>query len=256
MLITLLLHGAGFRASEPFHLYIMDVFPDPRTNTRATVLIHHPSQGSAPSDWRDEHGKPRKGNRAAYLAEKWGLVPRDQLLGSRHAGWKGGTHDAAYYKQAHWFVPEYGELFLRLWHRYLEDVVRVDRDHPYAFVNLSCKTTGQMYCLAQYNKAHAAACERIGLQVARALGTTPHGHRHAYARRLRKAGIEPEHRRRFMHHVAIESQDPYMTFSIPEAQAEISQAARRLQASIGQHLVTWDNAPEYDVYTSELKRHE
>lgn len=29
MLITLLLHGAGFRESEPFHLYIQDVFPAP-----------------------------------------------------------------------------------------------------------------------------------------------------------------------------------------------------------------------------------
>ncbi|MFX7883072.1 site-specific integrase, partial [Acinetobacter baumannii] len=27
MLITLLLHGAGFRESEPFQLYISDVFP-------------------------------------------------------------------------------------------------------------------------------------------------------------------------------------------------------------------------------------
>jgi integrase len=232
----------------------VDVFPDPHATTRATVLIHHPSQGSAPSDWRDEYGKPRKANRAAYLAEKWGLVPRDQLLGSRHAGWKGGTHDAAYYKQAHWFVPEYGELFLRLWHRYLEDVVRVDRDHPYAFVNLSGGTTGQMYRLAQYNKAHAAACERIGLQVAKALGTTPHGHRHAYARRLRKAGIEPEHRRRFMHHSAIESQDPYMTFSMPEAQAAMSEAARLLEASVGPLLMTRDYGIEHDLDATELEK--
>lgn len=64
MLITLLLHGAGFRESEPFHLYISDVFPDPSNPSQAKVLIHHPSHGGAPADWRDEKGKPRKGNRA------------------------------------------------------------------------------------------------------------------------------------------------------------------------------------------------
>lgn len=54
MLITLLLHGAGFRESEPFHLYISDVFPDPANPSQAKVLIHHPSYGAAPADWRDK----------------------------------------------------------------------------------------------------------------------------------------------------------------------------------------------------------
>jgi hypothetical protein len=232
MLITLLLHGAGFRASEPFHLYIEDAFRDPRNSQRAIVLIHHPSQGAAPAEWRDAHGKVRRGNRAAYLTEKWGLVPRDQLLDSRHAGWKGGTHDAAYYKRAHWFVPEYGEHFWDLWRRYLEEVVRVQRRHPYAFVNLSREPKGGMYCLRQYNKAHAAACKRIGLEVSKSLGTTPHGHRHAYARRLRDAGIAPEHRRRFMHHTAIESQETYTTYTTNETRAAMTEAAQRLQSAL------------------------
>ena len=55
-----------------------------------------------------------------------------------------------------------------------------------------------MYCLSQYNKAHAAACERIGLTVGKALGTTPHGHRHAYGRRLKNADIDKALIRRFM----------------------------------------------------------
>lgn len=59
MLITLLLHGAGFRESEPFHLYISDVFPDPANPRQAKVLIHHPSYGEAPADWYDERGRLR-----------------------------------------------------------------------------------------------------------------------------------------------------------------------------------------------------
>lgn len=229
MLITLLLHGAGFRESEPFHLYITDVFPDPANPRQAKVLIHHPSHGAAPADWLDERGKPRKGNRAEYLAQQFGLVPRTDLLDRRHAGWKGGTHDAAYYKQAYWFVPEYGEWFLQLWFRYLEQVACIERNHPFAFINLSRVPVGAMYTLNQYNKAHAAACERIGLSVGKALGTTPHGHRHAYGRRLRNADIDKALIRRFMHHASLDSQEVYTQVSTREALAELEVASQRLR---------------------------
>lgn len=236
MLITLLLHGAGFRESEPLHLYIGDVCPDPANPKQALVRIHHPSQGSAPPEWRDTQGNPRKGNRVAYLAERFGLVPRTQMQGSRAAGWKGGMHDGAYYKQAHWFLPHYGEWFLQLWHRYLEEVARFDRDHPFAFINLGREPRGSMYCLGQYNKAHAAACERIGLQVGKALGTTPHGHRHAYGRRLKHAGIDKALIRRFMHHASLESQEVYTQANSREMRAELAAATTRLQAATGQSV--------------------
>ncbi|UNK00592.1 hypothetical protein MMB19_00580 [Ralstonia insidiosa] len=48
MLITLLLNGAGFRVSEPFHLYLWDVMEDPAKAGQALVLIHHPAWGNAP----------------------------------------------------------------------------------------------------------------------------------------------------------------------------------------------------------------
>ncbi|MGX0940411.1 integrase [Cupriavidus metallidurans] len=229
MLITLLLHGAGFRESEPFHLYISDVFPDPTNPRQAKVLIHHPSHGAAPSDWRDERGRPRKGNREEYLAQQFGLVPRTDLMDRRHAGWKGGTHDAAYYKQAYWFLPEYGEWFLHLWHRYLEQVARMERAHPFAFINLHREPVGAMYTLTQYNKAHAAACERMGLKVSKTLGTTPHGHRHAYGRRLRNAGVDKPLIRRFMHHASMESQEVYTQANTREAMAALKAAAQRLR---------------------------
>lgn len=246
MLITLLLHGAGFRESEPFHLYVGDVFPAPADNRRAMVLIHHPAHGAAPSDWRDALGIPKKGTRAAYLAEKFGLVPRTELMDSRGAGWKGGMHDAPYYKQAYWFQPEYGELFLQLWAQYLEEVARIDRRHPFAFINLRRAPIGEMYCLAQYNKAHAAACERIGLPVAKALGTTPHGHRHAYGRRLMNAGVNKEDIRRFMHHASLESTDIYTRATSKEVLAALEAGAQRLQASLGgqtgQPILAWSDS--------------
>lgn len=233
MLITLLLHGAGFRESEPFHLYVGDVFPDPANERQAKVLIHHPTHGTAPTDWRDVHGKPRKGNRAAYLAEQFSLVPRTELLDSKAAGWKGGTHDGPYYKQAYWFEPEYGELFLQLWRCYLEEVVRVDRHHPFAFVNLLRAPIGGMYCLAQYNKAHAAACKRIGLMVAKALGTTSHGHRHAYGRKLKNAGVGKEFIRRFMHHASPESQEVYTQATSREVRLALEAGAQQLRSALG-----------------------
>ncbi|MCY1213738.1 hypothetical protein D9M68_365930 [compost metagenome] len=229
MLITLLQHGAGFRESEPFHLYISDVFPDPANPRQAQALIHHPSHGAAPADWRDERGRPRKGKRAEYLAHQFGLVPRTELMDRRQAGWKGGTHDAAFYKQAYWFMPEYGEWFQQLWHRYLEQVACFERDHPFAFINLNREPVGAMYTLAQYNKAHAAACERIGLTVSKALGTTPHGHRHAYGRRLRNAGVDKPFIRRFMHHASLGSQEVYTQANTRETVAELEAAAQRLR---------------------------
>ncbi|KHK55794.1 integrase [Ralstonia sp. A12] len=231
MLLTLLLHGAGFRESEPFHLYISDVFPDPTNPGQAMVLIHHPSHGAAPADWRDERGRPRKGNRAEYLAHQFGLPPRTKQMERQHAGWKGGTHDGPYYKRAYWFLPKYGEWFQHLWHRYLEQVARYERAHPFAFINLHREPVGAMYTLAQYNKAHAAACERIGLTVSKELGTTPHGHRHAYGRRLRKAGLDKALIRRFMHHASLESQEVYTQANTREALVALKAATQRLQES-------------------------
>ncbi|MDR5777140.1 MULTISPECIES: gamma-mobile-trio recombinase GmtY [unclassified Caballeronia] len=229
ILITLLLHGAGFRESEPFHVYVQDVFSDSQNPRQAKVLIHHPRYGAAPADWCDELGRTRKSNRADYLGQRFGLVPRTDLLDRRHAGWKGGMHDAPFYKQAYWFVPHYGEWFLELWHCYLKQVARFDRDHPFAFINLKREPYGAMYTLTQYNKAHAAACKRIGLEVGKTLGTTPHGHRHAYGQRLKRAGVEKSLIRRFMHHSCIESQEIYTRAGLREIRDALDAAVKRLQ---------------------------
>jgi hypothetical protein len=228
VLITLLLHGAGFRESEPFHLYIEDVVEDPRHPGRALVRIHHPSEGFAPEGWKDALGRPRGDNRAAYLAERYGLVPRNQMLGTRHAGWKGGLHDGKYYKQAYWFRPDYGQLFWLVWKKYLRQVAGVPRAHPFAFINLQREPVGDMYAINHYLRAHAAACRRIGLKGEKALGTTPHGHRHSYGRRLARSGVAKFHIRRFMHHASEESQEVYTQATLDEMQQVLEGAQLRL----------------------------
>ena len=85
-----------------------------------------------------------------------------------------------------------------------------------------------MYCLPQYLKAHVRACERIGLTVAKAFGTTPHGHRHAYGRRLKNAGVDESIIRRCMHHSSPESQQVYTQANTREVREALESASKRL----------------------------
>ena len=109
--------------------------------------------------------------------------------------------------------------------------MRGNMHHPFAFVNLVREPIGAMCTLNQYNRAHAAACERIGLTVSKALGTTPHGHRHAYGRRLMNAGIDKSLIRRCMHHASLESQEVYTQANSREALAALEAAAQRLRGT-------------------------
>lgn len=231
ILITLLLHGAGFRVSEPFHLYVSDVMPDPENPKSALVFIHHPSEGAAPSDWYDEQDNTKKGNRANYLREKWGREPRDIIKGGEHAGWKGGALEHkynSYFYRAYWFEPEYGELFLMYWYKYLQQLALLERKHPYAFVNLERGDIGAPYKLGQYIKAHEKAVERIGATVSKSEGTTTHGHRHSYGRRLAKAGVSKSNIRRFMHHASEVSQETYTGPTLAESLTALKEAESRL----------------------------
>lgn len=232
--ITLLMDGAGFRVSEPFHLFVEDVVADPNSPGSALVRIHHPWAGEAPKSWKDPTGRGRQGTRTAYLMQNFGLLPRTEYNDRRHAGWKGGLLDARYYMQAHWLKPGYGALFMEHWIAYLKQLVRVERPHPFAFANLSREPHGDMYQYGTFVDAHAAACKRIGLTVRKDLGTTPHGHRHAYGRRLSKAQVDEKFIRIFMHHVSLDSQQVYTQASSAEVRHELQAANDRLKASIAQ----------------------
>jgi len=249
MLITLLMNGAGFRVSEPFHLYLWDVKEDPIKKGSALVLIHHPAWGDAPVDpnWLDTSGRRKKGTRSQYLAERFGLSSRDWQMSTSAAGWKGGMHEekfGGYYKQAYWFVPEFGEIFWNIWNLYVEQVMRIApsaRNHPFAFVNIARHPKGEFYKLGKFQDSHAAAVRRIGLVPAKHLGTTEHGHRHAYGLRLRKAEISEEMIRRCMHHSDIKSQAVYTKASFRECLEHLTLAADRLNGMVverRQNIVT------------------
>jgi hypothetical protein len=230
-LITLLAHGAGFRESECFHLYVHDVSEDPTDPTMPIVRIHHPSEGDAPGDWFDAPGTPIRGNRAAYLAGRYGLRPRNVQMGRFEAGWKDPLLDGRYFMQAHWFPSELGRIFFHLWKLHLRQLILFERKHPYAFVAQAGPTAGEPYTLDSYNQAHARAVRRIGLAVGKPFGTTPHGHRHAYGQRLRRAGVDPIFRKKALHHKSLRSQVVYTSPNLSEVNDLLVEATRKLDAS-------------------------
>lgn len=243
-LITILMHGAGFRVSECFHLWIGDVRPHPSDPSTAQVRIHHPSLGEAPEDWLDERGNPIKCNRAAYLAGKYALKPRTEVMGKNYAGWKDPSLDRNYFMEAYWFHPELGRLFLRLWMLYLRELVRIPRSHPYAFVVEERATAGDIYCINNYQQAHARAVRRIGLVPAKSLGTSPHGHRHAYGRRLMRSGVDPQVKQKALHHKSIGSQAVYTAPNAVDVSNALNEAAQTLDRLVleGRHV-----KPTFDI---------
>lgn len=208
ILITLLMHYGGLRMSEPFHLYVHDVVPDPMHVDRALVRIYHPSLGTAPPDWTDVRGKPTHCNRLAYLKGKYALRPRNEyaLTDQLFAGWKGNALDSkGHFMYVNWFPHWAGELFWKLWVFYMAQRAQLDCDHPFAFVTRE----GKPYAIDSFERQHRRAVERIGLIPAKALGTSPHGHRHAYGQALTDAEIDPIFRKKALHHKSLESQVVY-----------------------------------------------
>ncbi|MDC6168399.1 gamma-mobile-trio recombinase GmtY [Paucibacter sp. XJ19-41] len=230
--ITLLMNGAGFRVSEPFHMFVQDAGPDPTNPATALVAIHHPEEGFAPEKWRDP-STGRRGTRSAYLASQYGLKPRNRIRGPLHAGWKGGLYDEDNAKFAHWFQPWCGEVFLYHWNLYLEQLAHVKRGHhPYLWVNTLRGDIGEPYKLGTFIEAHEAACRRIGLAPLKEAGTTDHGHRHAYGQRARRAGLDSKTVQVMLHHASEESQLIYTGPGTAEIQAALSEAHQRLGESI------------------------
>ena len=104
-----------------------------------------------------------------------------------------------------WYPPWAGELFWKLWFLYMAQRAQLDCDHPFAFVTKE----GKPYAIDSFERQHRRAVERIGLQAAKALGTSPHGHRHAYGQALADAKIDPIYRKKALHHKSLESQVVY-----------------------------------------------
>ena len=79
-----------------------------------------------------------------------------------------------------------------------------------------------------FEKVHAAAMRRIGLEPAMPLGTTPHGHRHAYGQYLRQAKLDRKVIQVALHHKSVLSQDVYTQANAAEVAAALQAAEKGL----------------------------
>lgn len=196
--ITILMHYGGLRKSEVFQLYLSDVLVDENRN-EAIVRVFHPSYGASPD--------PEFNNRRAYLQGCYGLVPRTDypVTNRQHCGWKNPLlTDKRGFFQVIFAPPEKARDFLLAWGNYLK-YQRVDSPddffHPYAFTN----SKGHPETIKNFQRLHHAAVERIGLPVSKYLGTSEHGHRHAYGYRLEKYGLSQIEIQKAMHHKSPDS---------------------------------------------------
>lgn len=65
------------------------------------------------------------------------------------------------------------------------------------------------------------------------LGTTPHGHRHAYGQRLTNADIDPIARKKALHHGSLESQIVYTEPDRTKLNKLLNAATDRLDSGNG-----------------------
>ncbi|WP_095191428.1 gamma-mobile-trio recombinase GmtY [Pseudomonas sp. Irchel 3E19] len=226
-LIPIMMHGAGLRESQALHLWVQDVEIDPHDPLKALIRIYHPEEGKALGGWKSVSGKT---NRSAYLREVYALPPRNQLRGTRRVGWKTRYVDHRDgYIQLYWFPDDFGRLFLTLWNEHLYYIASVERQHPYAFISYEKRSLGKPYTLNAFNENYAAALARIGLNPAKVEGLSPHGHRHAYGRRLVRANVDSIVIKKALHHSSMESQGVYTTPSIMDVNEALTKATDLLK---------------------------
>lgn len=228
-IILLLMHGAGTRESDALHLWVDDVFEDPMNSESVIVRLYHPEDGKAPNKWI---GRKKQSTRAAYLAEKYHLIPRNRLTGTSRVGWKTRVvdHDDNYI-QLHWFPSYYGEIFAYLWRQYLLYLLPLERNHPYAFVSFSKESLGKPLTLNAFNQSYKSALARVNHVVSKSEGRSPHGHRHAYGRRMANAGIDPRFIKKALHHSSLLSQTVYTQPSVREVSLACERATKNLEGN-------------------------
>jgi len=127
----------------------------------------------------------------------------------------------------YWFPKWQGQLFWRLYRIYLE-AVRPQSRLPWLFLT----EQGQPLTADAFAEQHAAAMRRLGIMPAKRLGTTPHGHRHAYGQRLeiaKRAGLLDEKIVQLcLHHGSVLSQSVYTAPSSTEIRKLLEAANSRL----------------------------
>lgn len=234
-LITILMHGGGLRESEPFHLYVSDVFVDPKNPKGAQVRLYHPEHGKAPDDYIDPvAGKYIDGDREEYLRVKWKTEPRNLSAGRLHAGWKDLklTNGRDKYALVHWFPAYWGEVFLSFFKIYITQLRSRHCNHPFLFISHKDSVAGDPYTVDAFRQAHGKAVSRIGLTPGKLHGTTPHGHRHAYAQHLTDAGLPEQIIQAALHHKSPESQQVYKEPPADKVNRALREASEKMSGDI------------------------
>jgi len=217
--ITMLMNYGGLRKSEIFHIYTSDITLHPVNKNEALVRVYHPEIGSSPIEGYK--------NRREYLLANSKYKPRNNYLISErlYAGWKTPLLSSKKeYFEVLFNPPSKAAEFLLVWANYLK-YQRVEppknNPHPFAFTNSS----GAPETIKNFQRLHRNAIEKIGLICTKELGTTEHGHRHAYGFRLRDAGLSQVEIQKAMHHKSPLSCLVYIKPTLDEVREEL----RRLQ---------------------------
>ena len=213
--ITMLMNYCSLRKSEIFHIYTSDITLNPNKPKEALVRVYHPELGASPD--------PYFKNRREYLLAKTSYKPRNNYLFSErlYAGWKTPllTSKLGYFEVV-FNPPEKAKEFLLIWANYLK-YQRIEPSksspHPFAFAN----SLGEPETIKNFQRLHKNAVERIGLICKKDLGTTEHGHRHAYGFRARQAGLNQVEIQKAMHHKSPTSCLVYIKPTLEEVQDKL-----------------------------------
>lgn len=225
VLISYLMHFGGLRMCEPFHIFVEDIMLDPAMDGCALVKVHDPVIGKSP-----EMVDGKLVSRSEYLKIKYALIDRKSTPKNKnyHAGWKNPLIDDGdlncFYVR--WFPLSKGVEFYELWKLYLSTQrVRPNQSgkHPFAFTNQD----GRPSTIKQFEKAYIRAVEKIGLTAGRMYGTSPHCHRHAYAKRLTDAVEDPLYIKKAMHHRSIDSQAAYTMPTNDDVYSKLKSASEK-----------------------------
>lgn len=208
VLITMLLAYGGLRISEPFHIYVTDLYDDPIDPDSMLVKVCNPIHADAPQEWRRIKGNIND-NRESYLKKKYGLVPRNR---SNNASYRAGFKSDGFSEfTVQWFPTSAGVLFKKLMKIYVSHeiyrVVDKKNPHPFLFTN----QYGAPASLTKFRTAHSNALRKLGYDPSRYAGNNPHGSRHNYATTLTECGVSPLTSKKALHHTSLESQKVYQS---------------------------------------------
>ncbi|MDG1751446.1 MAG: gamma-mobile-trio recombinase GmtY [Thalassotalea sp.] len=216
ILITYLLVYGGLRVSEPFHIWLEDIMVD--EGGLAIIKVHHPKEGFA----KLKENPSRKESRDVHLQKNYGLLPRTDSLNRKnyYSGWKDPALMDGNFFYVNWFPESAGIEFYKLFKIYVEQVrfrntslmdskgkllLKEEAKHPFAFVSNS----GAPKSYETFKRQFKKAVENINLTHKKTLGTTPHGLRHAYGRRLMNNGIDSTLITKALNHKSPYSKDVY-----------------------------------------------